>query len=193
MKRRVVAMLCALAMAGTMFGTMPQTTVHAASGTTYYVSSLHGDNSNSGTSEDQAWETLDKLEDVAGTLSAGDRILLESGSVFQGFIHLQDVHGTEEAPIVISSYGEGANPVINGNGQGVWYQDYVAPMDNTAHKSSGYVSSTILLYDTDYVKVSNLEITNRSSDGEYFDDADKLEEKMDRTGVAGIAKNDGVM
>ena len=28
-------------------------------GTTYYISSLNGDNSNSGTSQNAAWETLD--------------------------------------------------------------------------------------------------------------------------------------
>ena len=196
MKKRIVAMLCALAVVLATPGILPAQqaeAANAASGTTYYVSSIHGDNSNSGTSENEAWETLDKLESVVGTLKPGDQILLESGSVFNGFIHLQDVHGTEEAPIIISAYGEGEKPVINGEGQGIWFQDYGAVLSEADQRYKDYVSSTILLYDTDYVEISGLEITNKSNDEEYFAADDKIAQRMDRTGVAAIAKDGGTM
>lgn len=155
----------------------------------------HGDNSNDATTEDEAWETLDKL--VGVDLQPGDRVLLESGSVFNGFIHLKDVSGTKENPIEINKYGGEAKPIINGDGdgdgEGVWYQDYVQPMDNSGHRSKGYVSSTVLLYDTDFIKINNLEITNKSDDFEYLSASDKVSARMDRTGVAAIAKNGGTM
>lgn len=209
MKKRVLALLCALSVAGTSQGVLPAISVNAAetvhTGTTYYISSLHGDNSRAGTSENTAWETLDKLIDLE--LQPGDQVLLEKGSVFNdAYIHLQDVHGTAEAPIRISSYGEGTEkPVINANAQGVWYQDYGATLDNANHRRTGYVSSTILLYDVDFVEISDLELTNRSDDFKYFkgavvsvDEASSQSNgpnnlRMDRTGVAGAAKDGGTM
>lgn len=196
MKKRIVAMVCAAAVVLATPGILPAQQAEAAdaaSGTTYYVSSIHGDNSNSGTSEKEAWETLDKLESVVGALRPGDQILLESGSVFNGFIHLQDVHGTEGSPIRISAYGEGEKPVINGEGQGIWFQDYGTALGEADQRYRDYVSSTILLYDTDYIEISGLEITNKSNDDEYFEAENKVTQRMDRTGVAGIAKDGGAM
>ncbi len=196
MKKRIVALVCALAMVLTSQSFVNVLDVQAASeqtsvGTTYYFSN-NGDNSNSGTAENQAWQTLNKLENV--TLQPGDQVLLEKGSIFHGYIHLIDVHGTEEAPIKIGSYGTGNKPVINTNGEGIWYQDYVGAMDNSGHKSKGYISSSILLYDVDYVEIDGLELTNQSDDLEYIQNGiNNLNARMDRTGVAGIAKERGTM
>ena len=193
MKKQLLAVLCAASMIASSFA-VPVTAVSAAeTGTTYYVSSVNGDNKNAGTSEDKAWQTLDKLSSVVGTLQPGDKILLEAGSVFNGFIHLKDVHGTKENPIVISSYGEGNSPIINCNSQGIWYQDYGKALDNSGHKGKGYVSSAINLYDVDYVEVSNLEITNTAEEVDLFEEGEKLANHMDRTGVSGIAKDGGTM
>lgn len=165
-------------------------------GTDYYISSIHGNNQNSGKSRDSAWETLDMLKRV--NLQPGDRILLEEGSVFNGFIHLRNVHGTAENPIIITSYGNNDGhinkPVINANGEGVWYQDYGKPLDNPGHKYKGYVSSTILIYDCDFIEISNLEITNEVNDFKHmWSEKEKVNKRMDRTGVAGIAQDDGTM
>ncbi len=195
-KKRLSRIICFLLSFGIMSSTLT-TNVSAndeptrTSGRDYYISSLNGDNRNDGTTENKAWETLDKLEDVK--LEPGDRVLLESGSVFNGFIHLKDVSGTAENPIEITKYGGDEKPIINGNGEGVWYQDYVQPMDNSGHRSKGYISSTILLYDTDFIKINNLEITNISDDFDYLRTSDKVSQRMDRTGVAAIAKNGGTM
>jgi len=200
MRKRVLALLCALAVAGTSPNVLPVLQVRAAetaaAGTTYYISSIHGDNSKDGRSENTAWETLDKLSGI--TLQPGDQVLLEKGSDFNGYIHLVDVHGTEQAPIRIGSYGTGEEkPRIHANGQGVWYQDYKGTMDNARHQSKGYVSSAILLYDVDFVEVSGLEITNESDDFAFFKGAtssvSETSGRMDRTGVAGIARNGGTM
>lgn len=161
-------------------------------GRDYYISSLNGDNKNDATTEGTAWETLDKLEEVV--LQPGDHVYLESGSVFNGYIHLREVNGTEEDPIIITSYGEGKMPLINGNGEGIWYQDYVQAMDNPGHVNKGYVSSTILFYDSNYIEMSNLEITNESDDWDYMSSKnDKGKNRMSRTGVAGVSQNTGAM
>ena len=196
MKRKIVAAMCALAVLCTSANVFPMSSVSAARkekavGTTYYISN-RGDNQNSGTSEGEAWQTLDKLKDVK--LQPGDSVLFEAGSVFQGFLHLQNVHGTKENPIRIGSYGEGNKPIINARGEGVWYQDYGTPMDNSGHRSKGYVSSAILLYDVDYVEVKGLELTNESDDAQYIQNGlANTSARMDRTGVAGIAKDGGTM
>lgn len=210
MKRKALALVCAMTLAGSGPNLSPALSVQAAQaggagGTTYYISSLHGDNAAAGTSESAAWETLDKLIDLK--LEPGDQVLLEKGSVFEdSYIHLQDVHGTADAPIKVSSYGTGAKPAIHANAQGVWYQQYGTNLDNADHRRQGYVSSTILLYDVDFVEISDLELTNQSDDFEYFKgavtsaaensgaSADRSQNKrMDRTGVAGFAKNGGTM
>ena len=76
------------------------------------------------------------------------------------------------------------------------------PYTGRNHKNKGTVSSTILLKDVSYITVKNLEITNDDPDvydpidtWKWTDTADsdgtKLDrsaDRMDRTGVAGIAE-----
>src|SRR5689334_15633105 len=103
---------------------------------TYYVDSLSGDDGRSGTAEDQAWKTLNK---VNGTeLRAGDRVLLRSGSIWRG--QLAPVgSGSEAAPVVIDRYGSGPKPHIDG---------------------SGTVDDAVRLYNIQFTEVRNLEVTN---------------------------------
>ena len=125
------------------------------------------------------------------SLQPGDRVLLERGSVFYGqYLHVTD-SGTKEAPIVIGAYGTAdAPPRIDACGQGIWYQDYGTPLDSPTHVYHGYVSSAVLLYDAEHIVVEDLEITNEGSmiPGERY----SLGEKMNRTGVAVVAKDKGV-
>ena len=75
------------------------------------------------------------------TIIPGDTILLKAGSVFNG----EDAHltfkgsGTAQAPIRIASYGEGARPCLNGQGE---------------------VTDVISLYNQEYIIIEDLEITN---------------------------------
>ena len=182
----------------------------ASTGTTYYVSSTHGDDGNAGTDKGHPWKTLDKVNAIATDLKPGDSVLLERGSTFQDqYLHIKDTSGTADAPITIADYGEAsaAKPVIAANGVkgSQWYQNYRARVGN--HKNKGTVSSTILLKDVSYITVKNLEITNDDPDvhdpidtWKWTDTADsdgtKLDrsaDRMDRTGVAGIAENGTTM
>ena len=182
----------------------------ASTGTTYYVSSTHGDDGNAGTDKGHPWKTLDKVNAIATDLKPGDSVLLERGSTFRDqYLHIKDTSGTAGAPITIADYGDAsaAKPVIAANGVkgSQWYQDYRARVGN--HKNKGTVSSTILLKDVSYITVKNLEITNDDPDvydpidtWKWTDTADsdgtKLDrsaDRMDRTGVAGIAENGTTM
>ena len=156
-------------------------------GRCYYVSSLHGDDANNG-AEDQPLKSLYAVNRL--DLQPGDQVLLERGSVFENqFLHL-NVQGTKEQPIYIGAYGNGAKPLIQTNGQGIWYQNYGNELDAPTHVYRGYVSSAVLLYDCEYLTVENLEISNK---GGVFGETYSAPHKMNRTGVAGIAKNRGTL
>lgn len=203
MKRKWIAGALALALtATTVFAAAPATASAAGdgendhgigSGTTYYVSSENGNDENSGTSEDQAFKTLDKINEI--TLKPGDRVLLEKGSVFNNqYLHIKG-SGTEDQYIEVSTYGEDSErPVINTNGYGQWKQNYGTPLDNTNHKWHGTVSSSILLEDVEYIEIRGLEITNDRVQGAPEGDMEYNDaEAMDRTGVAGVAQNKGTI
>ena len=153
-----------------------------------YVSSFRGCDDNSGFEPDLPLRTLARAMSLH---SDGVSILLERGSVFENeFLHIRHSGLSADEPLLISSYGDKSKPIarINANGSGMWYQDYGAELDNKAHGYKGYVSSAILLYDVSFVVVSNIEITNSSNlIGESYSQSDK----MDRTGIALIAKNAG--
>jgi hypothetical protein len=76
-----------------------------------YYFSVKGDDENTGTSVDNPWKSLDKLNGI--TLNPGDNVLLKRGEIFYGSLNLT-ANGTLEKNIVVSSYGEGELPVISG-------------------------------------------------------------------------------
>ena len=156
---------------------------------TYYVSSKRGNDNNDGCSEESAFYSLGKINKLH--LNPGDQVLLECDSVFEDqFLHIR-ARGSADQLIKIASYGEGNLPVIHANGQGIWYQDYGVSLDSVTHVSSGYVSSAVLLYDADHIILQDIEITNGAQDliGEDYYASDK----MDRSGVAVVAKNGGTL
>ena len=195
MKRLLVMLLTVSMLSGLFtFGmgnvSANETETLAETGTTYYVSSLNGDNNADGKTEGTAWETLNKINDI--TLQPGDKVLLERGSVFDSqYLHIKG-SGTAENPIIIDVYGDEGKekPVIDAKGQGIWYQDYGVTLDNSQHVNKGYVSTTLLLYDVEYIEVSNLEIVN---DVSFLNEDYSLREKMNRTGVAVVAQNKGTI
>ncbi len=106
---------------------------------TYYFDSAAGKDSNTGTAPASAWKTLAKVN--ATTFLPGDRILLKSGSVWQGQLWPKG-SGAEGRPIIIDMYGGGVKPVING---------------------AGRAEDAVLLKNQEYWEMQNLEITNTGS------------------------------
>ncbi len=83
-----------------------------ASGMTYYVDAEGGSDHNSGTSPDQAWQTLAKVSSFA--FSPGDSILLRRDREWRETLHVSS-SGESDRPITYGAYGElGAPPIING-------------------------------------------------------------------------------
>lgn len=106
--------------------------------TTYYIDQVAGNDANAGTIIGAPWKNLSKIYNL--TLTPGSKILLKAGSVWGGQQVKFKGSGSSTLPIIVTKYGTGSNPIINGNGltgQGVVY-----------------------LYNQQYVEISNLEITN---------------------------------
>lgn len=154
---------------------------------TYYVSSQKGNDENDGSIK-QPFATLFAVNRLP--LKPGEQVLLERGSVFLGqFLHLS-VQGTKDEPIIIGAYGEGNPPEIEARGQGIWYQNYGTELDSPTHTKEGYVSSAVLLYDCAYITLRDIAISNQ---GKLVGEVYEAPRKMNRTGVAVVAKNRGTL
>lgn len=156
--------------------------------TTYYVSSGAGRDAYDGRTPQTPFRTLNRVNRLK--LHPGDRVLLECGSVFEGqFLRITD-SGSEENCIEIGAYGEGDIPRIDADGAGIWYQDYGVKLDAETHVNKGYVSSAVLIYDASYIYIHDIEITNSPEiPGEIYEAA----HKMDRTGLAVVARDKGTL
>lgn len=103
---------------------------------THYVSATAGNDNNDGLSSVTAWRTVKKVN--ALQLVPGDSIRFQSGNTFKGKLAIIDEGGDMGLPVTLSSYGEGAQPVLDGD---------------------GYLS-TIHVVNSGYIHFYNLEIKN---------------------------------
>jgi len=119
----------------------------ADTGTFYYIDSVNGNDLNDGTSESQAWKTVANL--TAIELGAGDGVLFARGGKYECDALTFTCSGTEENPVVISSYGDegAAKPLL--------YTDKKLEV--------------LRLYDCSYVTVSDFEITAHNGGGIWVD------------------------
>lgn len=145
-KKFVNALLTAAFVCSTIFQAVPiyanAEESSSVAGTTYYVDSQNGNDSNSGTNINAPWKSLNKVTNT--TFSPGDRILLKSGSVWNGEWLWPKGSGAEGAPIIIDKYGGDAKPIINGMG---------------IDRGFNY-SGAVHLRNQEYWEIRNLEITN---------------------------------
>ncbi|MDN4482281.1 carboxypeptidase regulatory-like domain-containing protein [Demequina lignilytica] len=149
-------------------GELPVTdgTAPSAAGTTYYVDSVAGSDGADGLSPATAWQSLDHVNTMV--FAPGDRILLKAGGVWDaaGDTVAKEAYdytswsggvptdvdspaatallapqgsGTAAAPIVLSSYGDGAAPELNGR---------------------GVVNDVLQLTNQEHWDISQIEITN---------------------------------
>ena len=83
--------------------------------TTYFVSSLNGNDENDGLSESTAFKSLNKINEIE--LAPGDKVFLLKGSVFENeFLHLKNCGDINADMIEITSYGDNGDlPRINTN------------------------------------------------------------------------------
>ncbi len=96
-----------------------------ANAATYYLSPT-GSDTNSGTTQQLAWRSIDQLNRT--TFKPGDRILLQGGATFNGTLQFDARdQGNATQPIVISSYGVGRATISGGANSGI-----------SVYNSSGY-------------------------------------------------------
>ncbi|HWD60911.1 MAG TPA: hypothetical protein VG369_00320, partial [Humibacter sp.] len=135
---RAMAIACAIALVGTALAfTAPPPARAATAGTTYYVDSQLGSDSNQGTSSSAPWKSLAKVN--ATTFRAGDRILLADGSEWSGTTLWPKGSGDATANVTIGDYGSGAQPRVDGAGQ---------------------VANAVELFNQQYWTIENIEVTN---------------------------------
>ncbi len=116
----------------------------SAQSVTYYVDNINGDDSKNGTSPLTPWKTLSKINST--TFQPGDNILFIANGIWTGTLSPKG-SGSSEKQIIISKYGTGSLPLINGN---------------------GVYTNAVTLNNQEYWTVSNLEITNNSGSSDNF-------------------------
>ena len=80
-------------------------------GSTYYVDSAGGSDSNNGTSQQTPWKTVAKVN--AATLAAGDSVLFKRGGVWTESL-APTASGAAGSPISFDAYGAGPAPLLTG-------------------------------------------------------------------------------
>lgn len=118
--RRILVVLLVLTMMFSSTWGSGRVIVEAA-GTTYYVDSQGGNDSNNGTSTSTPWKSISKVN--SRSFSPGDKILFKRGSVWHGFL---DPVGSGNASqrITYGAYGSGSLPVFDGSVEKSNYSDW---------------------------------------------------------------------
>ena len=123
-----------------VFACFQKANAQRTQGTNYYIDSISGNDANNGLSAATAWQSLTNVNKTA--YKPGDSILFKCGCTWSGVILHPSGSGTSGNPIVISKYGDGSLPQINGN---------TSKVHNTY---------AITLNNQEYFTISNLDITN---------------------------------
>lgn len=151
-------------------------------GTTYYIDAENGSDEADGRSADNAWKTFKNIRELR--LTSGDRLLLKAGCVWNNEqLQVIEAHGSKESPIVIGKYGEGDNPLINGNGNSWLEGAYV----------SAEKAGAVHIYNSDHFILENLDVTNWETDSAdllYEEGAEKQQSKYLLTGIV-VENHDG--
>ncbi|MBK8500548.1 MAG: T9SS type A sorting domain-containing protein [Flavobacteriales bacterium] len=84
-----------------------------SNGATYYVSPT-GSDSNNGTSQATAWQSIARVNQISSSMQPGDKVLFQKGGTYRGKLTISS-NGSASSYIEIGSYGSGAKPVISGS------------------------------------------------------------------------------
>lgn len=117
----------------------------------FYIDSINGDDSNSGTSEISPWKTIYGHDYI---FVPGTKVLFKCGGAYDMTATSLSVDGTKENPIVISSYGEGDRPLLYAKGK----------------------ENVLTLIDCSYVMVSDVQITAPDGGGIWINTQNEISE-----------------
>ncbi|MCP3891050.1 MAG: T9SS type A sorting domain-containing protein [Desulfobulbaceae bacterium] len=102
----------------------------------FYINASTGNDDNNGLSSTSPWKSISKVNSLK--LIPGDSLFFKTGDTFTGRLQVNNEGGTAGNPILISSYGAGNKPIIDGNG-------YLSAMH---------------IQNSGYLHISNLEFKN---------------------------------
>lgn len=88
----------------------------AATYSSYYFDGVSGNDDNDGKSENSPFKSVEKLNEILA-LKEPLKVFLRRGSVFRGKVVVGGMASHKGIPLIVSSYGDGALPVIDGDGE----------------------------------------------------------------------------
>ncbi|MCC9138201.1 right-handed parallel beta-helix repeat-containing protein [Pontibacter silvestris] len=146
---------------------------------TYYISATSGDDDNTGTSIDEAWQGTANI--YTTTFIPGDIILFEGGQTFESKIYFgpeqngshATVSGTEEKPITIGSFGDGRAIIYSGdesglqvyNGEGFKIKDLIFKGSGSGNNGTGIFFHTDLNDMLHYIHIENVDVSGYRNAG----------------------------
>lgn len=149
-------------------------------GTDYFVDASGGDDAASGTSPEQAWQSLARASAVE--LQPGDRLLLKGGETWSDQQLLPQGSGTADKPIIIDAYGAPGDglPYIATNGKVQSPFASTSGQFPTKNMETVGLTGSVSLRNQEYIEIANLELSN---DDDFASDI---------TSVTGHEVRDGV-
>ncbi len=159
----------------------------------YYVDPVRGDDQNSGSSPGMAWKSIDRVN--RQKLNPGERVLFSGGGSFAGTLLLDSLDsGTKDAPVTISSYGNG-RAVINGGKAGACIALHcsylvIRQIDFKGDgRKNGNTGSGLVIDGGSHVRIDSVDASGFRENGIAVLDASKVQithVHADENGMAGI-------
>ncbi|WP_044207883.1 right-handed parallel beta-helix repeat-containing protein [Flammeovirga sp. OC4] len=144
------------------------TLTSSVSATNYYIDGKGGNDDNNGLSKQQAFKTLQRINEVQ--LKAGDKVRLANGSIYRGSLILKNILGSKKRWVTISNYTSKNHP------------SNVLP-----HIDAKGFDNAIFIENSKFISISNLEL---SANGGQFSPKKNKKDNM-RCGVLFLATDEG--
>lgn len=158
----------------------------AITGATYYVSPS-GSDSNSGTSPNQAWRTVDRVN--SANLHPGDGVLFQGGATFSDDTLMPPTSGASGQPIVFGSYGQGRGLLS----KGVWFVQNHLAFTNLAVGATFYGGSEVKGTSNDIAIVGcSISLPNNNSSLGMYTNGNHWtiqNNRVNNTGLSGMLLN----
>lgn len=154
----------------------------ASNAKNYYFSSKNGNDSYTAIQAQNPltpWQTINKLNSFFVNVQPGDSILFKKGEIFRGLI-VVNRSGTASSPIVLSSFGTGALPVVTLPAVTGW-----TLFKNGVYSVQKQMWPSISIFYEDNLPLLKMASTSDCTDGKWWCNATTLYYKPGTGGIAG--------
>ena len=100
----------------------PATNVNAET-KKFYIDALRGNDQNSGSTPDKAFQSIRHMNSIS--LRGSEQLLFKGGQQFNGSLKLNGVHSTLKAPLIVSTFGSGRATIISGDSTAILATDCI--------------------------------------------------------------------